>query len=108
LPLFTVCFFPVRSGNLAAGKAEVIFEEPDSSKIVLDEIVGYLVAMFLVPKTFWFAFMGFFIFRMFDIIKPKPINQFDETGGGFSVMFDDVLAGLYTNICLQILALLFT
>jgi phosphatidylglycerophosphatase A len=69
----------------------------DASSIVWDEIVGFLVAMFMVPPGWGWVVAGFILFRVFDIVKPFPIGAVDRRiRGGVGTMLDDVLAGLYT------------
>jgi phosphatidylglycerophosphatase A len=88
-------------GTWAADRAEVLLGRKDSPSIVIDEIAGYLVAMFLVPAGLWYAAAGFFLFRLFDIIKPFPLKRLEKISGGLGVMLDDLGAGLYTNVVLQ-------
>ena len=76
----------------------------DHSSIVWDEIVGYLVAMFLIPFDWRFIILGFLLFRLFDIWKPWPISWLDrKVSGGLGIMVDDLLAGIYALIMLQII-----
>ncbi len=87
-----------------AGRAEIIFDEHDSSKIVLDEVLGMVATMFANPLTPVWMLAGFVIFRLFDIVKPFPAGLIDrKLGGGSGVMLDDLAAGIYANIVLQIL-----
>ncbi len=80
----------------------------DHSGIVWDEIIGFFITMTLVPLTWYWLLAGFLLFRFFDIVKPWPIRQADKNlHGGFGIMFDDVLAGLYALGCLHLLVLLF-
>jgi phosphatidylglycerophosphatase A len=88
-------------GTWAADRAEVLLGRKDSPSIVIDEIAGYLVAMFLVPAGLWYAAAGFFLFRFFDIIKPFPLRRLEKIPGGLGVMLDDLGAGIYTNLVLQ-------
>ncbi|MBN1573567.1 MAG: phosphatidylglycerophosphatase A [Deltaproteobacteria bacterium] len=84
-----------------SGDANVLFGEHDSKKIVIDEIVGYLVSMLLIPDTVEYLVAGFIVFRFFDILKPYPAGMVDKkVGGGIGVVLDDVIAGVYTNIVL--------
>jgi phosphatidylglycerophosphatase A len=98
--ILTVLVFIV--GTWAAGQAEVILGRKDSPSIVIDEIAGYLVAMFMVPSGWGFIVAGFFLFRIFDIIKPYPLYQLQDLHGGLGVMFDDILAAGYTLLCLAL------
>ncbi len=101
--LITLGLFVV--GVRSADKIESAAEQKDSGIIVIDEIVGYLVTMFLVPQSWSLIIIGFFVFRFFDIFKPYPIRKFDKdpTLKGFGVMIDDVLAGVYGAIIMQII-----
>ena len=88
-----------------SGKAEMLFGEKDSGKIVIDEVVGYLVTMTAIPVDWRFMVAGFFLFRFFDIVKPPPANWFDrKLKNGYGVVLDDVAAGVYAWLCLVILA----
>lgn len=72
------------------------FQVEDDSRIVWDEIVGYGITMLFVPLNVWLMIGGFILFRIFDVIKPWPIRLADRhLKGGFGVMFDDVLAGIF-------------
>jgi len=75
----------------------------DHSGIVIDEIVGYLITMFLVPITWYWVILGFLFFRLFDIWKPWPISIIDkQVKGGLGIMLDDVLAGVFGLLSLHI------
>jgi phosphatidylglycerophosphatase A len=85
-----------------SGRAEILFGEKDSGKIVIDEVVGYLVTMTALPLDWRYATAGFFLFRFFDILKPPPARWFDrEVKNGYGVVLDDVVAGIYAWLCLQ-------
>ena len=86
-----------------AGAAERIWSEHDSSRIVLDEVLGMVAAMaFNPPGWVWLA-VGLLLFRLLDIIKPWPAIRFDRMHGGAGVMLDDLAAGIYANVMLQVL-----
>jgi len=75
----------------------------DHPGIVWDEIVGYFITMFMVPKTWLWLLFGFVLFRLFDIWKPWPISIADKhLKGGLGIMLDDVIAGLFALIIIQI------
>lgn len=75
----------------------------DHQGMCLDEIVGFLVTMTAVPKGWIWIFLGFGLFRLFDIWKPFPIRWIDEkTPGGFGMILDDVLAGVYSCLILHL------
>ncbi len=74
----------------------------DHPSIVWDEIVGYLITMFMAPMGWQWIVLGFFLFRIFDIWKPFPIRTLERRiRGGFGNMFDDALAGIYSLLVLQ-------
>jgi phosphatidylglycerophosphatase A len=89
-------------GTWAAGRAEVLLAKRDSPSIVIDEIAGYLISMFMVPSVWRYIIAGFFLFRIFDVLKPWPLYDLQNVRGGIGVMLDDIGAGVYTNILLQI------
>ena len=75
----------------------------DPGFIVYDEIVGFLVAMYMMPREWRWIVAGFIIYRIFDIWKPFPINIVEEKLPlGTAIMADDVIAGIYTLLVLQI------
>ena len=86
-----------------SGRAEAIFNEKDSGKIVIDEVVGYLVTMTGVSLTLPAMILGFFLFRFFDIVKVPPANIIDRRlKNGFGVVMDDVVAGIYACLLLHL------
>jgi phosphatidylglycerophosphatase A len=79
----------------------------DHSGIVWDEIVGYLVTMIALPLNVYTVVGGFLCFRFFDIVKPWPIKWADRhLSGGFGIMFDDLLAGIFSAGVLHLVYLL--
>lgn len=75
--------------------------EHDFGGIVWDEVAGYLVTMWFVPFSWTAVLFGFVLFRFFDILKPWPIQWIDQkVEGGFGIMLDDLLAGLFSAIIL--------
>lgn len=73
----------------------------DHPAIVWDEIVGYLITMFMMPVSLTNIVLGFLLFRVFDILKPWPISILDKkVKGGFGIMIDDVVAGFMALLCL--------
>lgn len=80
----------------------------DHGGIVWDEFAGYLLTMLAAPAGWVWMVVGFCLFRLFDIWKPWPVRWVDrEVSGGFGIMFDDILAGIYAWLALQVLARLF-
>jgi phosphatidylglycerophosphatase A len=101
LLVFTVLFV---GACFIAGAAEKIFQEHDSPHIVIDEILGMIATMFLNPLGWVWLVAGFVLFRIFDIIKPFPASFFDRrVRGGAGVMLDDLAAGIYANLVVQVL-----
>lgn len=91
-----------------SGKAIVIFGKKDPSEVVCDEVAGYLAAFFLIPFTLFNAILIFFLFRIFDIVKPYPASFIDrEMRGGAGIVLDDIVAGIYANIAAQIILFIF-
>ena len=89
-------------GIFSAGEAEKILDNRDPGIVVIDEIVGMLITMIAVPLNPLTMLLGFFLFRAFDIVKPFPVNIFDQRfHGGVGIMLDDVVAGIYSLIILQ-------
>lgn len=87
----------------SSGRAEKIFGAKDSGMIVIDEIAGYLVTMFMIPMGWKYVVAGFFLFRFFDITKIFPARSMEKIGGGAGVVMDDVVAGIYANLSLWLL-----
>ncbi len=84
--------------------AEILFGKKDDQRIVIDEIIGFLITMIWVPQTAILIVIGFFLFRFFDILKPFPIRRLErKLRGGYGVVLDDVMAGVYSNIVLQVI-----
>lgn len=88
-----------------AGK---IYGVTDDGRIVIDELVGYLVTVAFLPFSWQTALLGFFWFRLFDITKPPPASWFDnKMKNGVGVVMDDVMAGIYAAIAVRICLYLF-
>ncbi|MCH1929058.1 phosphatidylglycerophosphatase A [Shewanella sp. A25] len=81
----------------------------DHGAIVWDEVAGLLITMIAAPQGLIWLVVGFALFRLFDIIKPWPIRWLDaKVEGGFGIMIDDVLAGIFAFVCVQLLAYYFS
>jgi phosphatidylglycerophosphatase A len=76
--------------------------DEDDRRIVIDEAVGMLIALFAVPHKVLFFLIAFFLFRFFDIVKPYPLKKVQELEGGWGIVMDDVFAGMYSSIFLWI------
>jgi phosphatidylglycerophosphatase A len=91
-----------------AGEAERLLDQKDAPCIVIDEIIGIVVALAGMPMTPLNLVAGFIAFRVFDIIKPFPARFLDaKAPGGWGVVLDDVVAGVYSNIFLNFLSQFF-
>jgi len=93
-------------GVWTAGAVERILQEKDSHKIVIDEVIGYFIAVAFLPFHWFYPVAAFFLFRLFDIWKPLWIRRSQNLPAGWGVMLDDVWAGIFTNIILQIAGLI--
>jgi phosphatidylglycerophosphatase A len=89
------------AGCWAGSVAEAHYARTDPGYVVLDEVVGMLVTLLLVPVSATGALVGFFLFRLFDIIKPFPARQCERLHGGVGIMTDDLVAGIYGNLALR-------
>jgi phosphatidylglycerophosphatase A len=103
LPLYlALTVLAVALGAVASGAVERAASEKDPGYIVIDEFAGYLVSVAFLPKTAGYLVSAFILFRFFDILKPPPIRRLQGLGGGVGVMADDVVAGIFTNVVLQL------
>lgn len=78
-----------------------IVGQKDPSCIVIDELTGALIAFFMLPLTWPVFWTTFFVFRAFDMFKIYPANILERKSGAVGVMMDDIVAGLYTNLIMQ-------
>jgi phosphatidylglycerophosphatase A len=87
-----------------AGKSAQLLGVHDHGGIVIDEICGYLVTMALAPAGWQWVICGFILFRIFDILKPWPINLLDKkVSGGIGIVVDDLMAGIYALLSLELI-----
>jgi phosphatidylglycerophosphatase A len=95
-------FIPL--GIISSHHAERTLKVNDSKHIVIDEFCGYLLSVLFMPFSFVSALAAFFLFRVFDILKPFPIRKIESfLIGGIGIMADDIMAAIYTNIILQVI-----
>jgi len=94
------------AGSLAGNVAERHFHRTDPSQVVVDEVMGMLITLFLNPVGWTGALVGFLLFRAADVIKPYPANRLERLPGGFGVMADDGMAAIYANLALRLLLFL--
>jgi phosphatidylglycerophosphatase A len=88
-------------GSIAGNVAERHFGRTDPRQIIVDEVMGMLITLFLNPVSLRGAFVGFLLFRLTDVIKPYPANRLERLPGGVGVMADDAMAALYANLALR-------
>ena len=102
LTVFTGLLFVV--GVWSAGKAEKVFGREDPGQVVIDEVAGQILTFVATPRVTWIGLIaGFILFRGFDIIKPFPARRAERFSGGWGIMLDDLVAGLYSLLALVIL-----
>ena len=89
-------------GSWSGTLAERHFGRVDPGQVVIDEVLGMLVTLYLIPVGWRGALAGFFLFRIADIIKPFPANRLERLHGGVGVMADDAMAAVYANIALRL------
>lgn len=88
-------------GVWSAGIAEQHSRGTDPGPVVIDEVMGMLVTLFMVPVGWPGAAAGFVLFRIFDVIKPPPANRLEQLRGGMGIMADDFMAAVYANLALR-------
>lgn len=98
-----VCAAIVVAGAWSARITEQALGVEDPGPVVIDEVVGMFVSLLFLPATWLVVLAGFVAFRVFDIVKPWPANRLEDVPGGWGVMADDVMAGIYANLTLQFL-----
>jgi phosphatidylglycerophosphatase A len=89
------------AGSWSGSVAERHFGRTDPGQVVIDEVMGMMVTLFLNPVGWKGAFAGFLIFRVADVIKPYPANRLESLHGGVGVMADDGMAAIYANLVLR-------
>lgn len=91
------------AGVWASQAASKIFPEKDSRKIVIDEVTGCFIFLLFIPYVKWCIITAFILYRLFDIWKPFPARQSEDLPGGWGIMTDDLIAGIYTIIATNII-----
>ncbi len=99
---FIFLAFIVVVGVPACTYLEKVLNKKDPGIVVIDEVAGILIALAGLPLNWPLMISGFFLFRAFDMFKIYPINKIEAMPGGWGIMLDDVMAGVYTNVILQI------
>lgn len=92
-------------GVWTSGAAEKFYGH-DGRAIVIDEVLGMLVAVFVLPKQVGFYLAAFILFRFFDVVKPPPSRRMESLPAGWGVMMDDLLAGIYAFLVMRLIVVL--
>ena len=90
-------------GLITSGRMEKLLNKKDPGCIVIDEVAGMLIALSFMPYDFKIIFLAFIIFRILDTLKPYPAARLQNMHGAVGVIGDDLVAGIYTNIVLQVI-----
>ena len=83
-------------GVYSSNKMAKYMDDHDPSEVVIDEAVGMGISLFMLPHSFGLYLLAFCLFRIFDVLKPSFIYRVQDLSGGWGIMLDDVLAGLFT------------
>jgi phosphatidylglycerophosphatase A len=103
-PLEPLAIAMLFAAGVAAGRrAERHFGGVDPGPVVIDEVMGMLITLFLIPVGWSGAVAGFFLFRVFDIVKPYPAGRLEVLPGGLGVMADDAMAAIYANVVMRVI-----
>ncbi|MDB5275880.1 MAG: phosphatidylglycerophosphatase [Ferruginibacter sp.] len=97
-----ITIFIIVAGVICGNEVDAVWGK-DSSKVVIDEVAGMAIALLFVPHKPAYAFIALMLFRFFDIVKPLGIKYLEKWPGGWGVMADDILAGIYALILIQLL-----
>jgi len=89
-------------GTLAAAHLASRLGIKDPGIVVVDEVVGQWVSLLLLPLTPLTVVLGFLLFRLLDVLKPWPARDFERLPGGWGIMADDVMAGIYANLLVRV------
>jgi phosphatidylglycerophosphatase A len=108
IPLYLATVLLSVTGVWAASRTATIFNQEDPRPVIIDEVAGQLVTLLFLPlgAPIWAIVLGFVLFRCFDILKPYPANRLETLRGGFGIMADDLLAGLYAGATLSLIVFL--
>lgn len=101
---FLITIFITMLGVLTSDKVEEVWGK-DHQRVVIDEVAGMCIALLCVPLKWEYTILALILFRFFDIVKPFYIRKMEDFPGGWGVMADDVLAGIYANIVIQLVVL---
>ncbi len=104
-PIFFLCgtVLIFLLGLKFSGEAEKVYGRKDPKEVVIDEVCGMMVALLFLPFKLWIVVTAFILFRIFDIVKPPPCRRLEKLPGSYGIMLDDVVAGIYANLIVQII-----
>jgi phosphatidylglycerophosphatase A len=103
LPFYTILLLILLVlGIMTSGIVEKQSNQKDPGFVVIDEVVGVMIALWGLHLIWPVMICGFFLFRAFDMFKIYPINKLEAQNGGWGIMLDDCMAGVYSNIILRI------
>lgn len=89
-------------GTWSAHVTERHYARTDPGYVVIDEVVGLLITLFMIPVGWKGALVALLLFRVADIVKPYPANRLERLHGGLGIMADDAMAGVYANLALRL------
>lgn len=101
--LLALTFIPLSFAVTHFGLRRKVFQGDDPQEIVIDEFAGYFVTLLFIPQTYTMFMLAFFAFRFFDILKPPPIRSLEHIPHGIGIVIDDLVAGVYANLTLQLI-----
>ncbi|MDP2321827.1 MAG: phosphatidylglycerophosphatase A [Acidobacteriota bacterium] len=90
------------AGIWSANGAERALGRKDPGPVVIDEVLGMLITLALLPVSLVGVLVGFLLFRLFDVVKPYPAGRLEHLPGGYGIMLDDAVAGLYSYLVLRV------
>ena len=90
---------------LLCGRAEKALDRKDPKEVVIDDFSGQLIALLFIPQKAVYIFIAFLLFRVFDTVKIPPADIFDREKGSLGIVGDDIVAGLYANLLIQLVRL---
>ncbi|TSA29541.1 MAG: phosphatidylglycerophosphatase A [Ignavibacteriales bacterium] len=100
LMIFMISLFIV-FGVPIADKFEALYGK-DPKECTIDEVIGMWITLLFLPKKIWWIILAFLIWRVLDIIKPYPARNLEKIKGGWGIMLDDIMAGIYSFILIQL------
>ena len=99
-----LCLGAILLGFLTSGRTERIIGIKDPKCVVIDEVAGMLITLFALPARPGYVIVGFLLFRLFDTLKPYPAYTIQQREGSLGIMADDLIAAVYANVVLQMVA----